>query len=133
MGTNYYFHSQKQCKECGREVEGVHIGKSSGGWCFSLNVMPEEKINTWQDWLDQFKNYKGSYIKDEYGQRITVKEMKSIVENRKWNSNRAWTTKEFSDNHAQHGPNGLVRHTIDGIHCIGHGDGTYDYIKGEFS
>ena len=131
MGTNYYFHSDKQCKECGREVEGVHIGKSSGGWCFSLHVMPEEGINTWKDWLDMFANYKDSYIRDEYGQLIKLPEMISIVAERKWNSRRSWSKKDLVDNHAEPGPNGLVRHKVDG-HCVGHGDGTYDYIKGGF-
>lgn len=133
MGTNYYFHSQPKCKECGRETEGIHIGKSSGGWCFSLHVMPEEKIINWQDWLDHFKNYKDSYIKDEYGDIISFEKMIDIVENRKWNASRQWTAKELFDNHAEPGPNGLVRHRVDGIHCVGHGDGTYDYITGEFS
>jgi len=133
MGTNYYFHSDKQCGECGREVEGVHIGKSSGGWCFTLHVMPEENINTWKDWLDMFANYKESYIKDESGQRIALPEFISIVAERKWKSKRKWKIEELRRNSAEPGPNGLVGHIVDGTHCIGHGDGTYDYIIGEFS
>ena len=133
MGTNYYFYPFKQCPECGREVERVHIGKSSGGWCFALHVMPEEGVNTWSDWQDFFKNYKESYIKDEYGQRITVDELKSVVEDRKWDRVRSWSLQELARNSAEPGPNGLVRHKIDGTHCVGHGDGTYDYILGEFS
>ena len=36
------------------------------------------------------------------------------------------------NHHAIPGPNGLLRHRI-GEHCIGHGDGTWDLIRGEFS
>ena len=36
-------------------------------------------------------------------------------------------------NYAEPGPNGLVRAKINGVHCIGHGEGTWDYITGEFS
>lgn len=133
MGTNFYFHSDKQCSECGREVEPVHIGKSSGGWCFTLHVMPEENINTWKDWLDMFRNHKDSYIKDEYGQRVDLPKFISIVAERKWESKRQWTEKEYRDNHAVPGPNGLVRHQIGSGLCVGHGDGTYDYCTGEFS
>lgn len=133
MGTNYYFYRDKPCGECGREVESVHIGKSSGGWCFTLHVIPEDSINTWNDWLDMFANYKDSYIKDEYGQRISLPEFIRVVSEREWKSKRQWTEKEFTDNHAVAGPNGLVRYQIsDGI-CVGHGEGTYDYCIGEFS
>ena len=44
MGTNYYFEdSSEVCECCGRGAESLHIGKSSGGWCFSLHVMPERE------------------------------------------------------------------------------------------
>ena len=36
-------------------------------------------------------------------------------------------------NNSEIGPNGLLRHKVTGNHCVGHGDGTYDYIKGVFS
>jgi hypothetical protein len=32
MGTNYYLHNQQP------EFEPIHIGKSSGGWYFSLHT-----------------------------------------------------------------------------------------------
>lgn len=50
MGTNYYLHTKPDCECCGRGFEPLHIGKSSGGWCFSLHVMPEDNINTLDDW-----------------------------------------------------------------------------------
>lgn len=27
----------------------------------------------------------------------------------------------------------LIRAKVDGAHCVGHGEGTYDYIVGDFS
>jgi hypothetical protein len=36
-------------------------------------------------------------------------------------------------NYSERGPNFLLRHRVNGRHCIGHGPGTYDYIAGEFS
>lgn len=133
MGTNYYFYSDKQCGECDREVEPVHIGKSSGGWCFALHVMPEEGINTWQDWLDMFENYKNSYIKNEYGEVTKLSEFISTVTEREWRGGADWNASQLSQNSAVPGPKGLVRHAIDGTHCVGHGEGTYDYMVGEFS
>ena len=34
----------------------------------------------------------------------------------------------FTDEHTK-----LLRHRVDGIHCIGNGEGTYDFIRGDFS
>jgi hypothetical protein len=36
-------------------------------------------------------------------------------------------------NHSEKGPKGLLRHKIEGGHCIKHGVGTWDCILGEFS
>jgi hypothetical protein len=36
-------------------------------------------------------------------------------------------------NYSERGPNGLSRSKVDGHHCISHGDGTWDMIKGYFS
>jgi hypothetical protein len=40
MGTNYYLKGTPSCDHCGRggDERGAHIGKSSGGWVFSLRV-----------------------------------------------------------------------------------------------
>jgi len=114
MGTNYYFHEQPDCECCGRPFEEIHIGKSSGGWCFSLHVIPEMGINTLADW-EKLWTKEGSYIKDEYGRIISIENMREIITERRWRG-------EFPQ-----------RHQIDGIHCIGHGDGTWDYVLGEFS
>jgi hypothetical protein len=113
MGTNYYLHLRDDCPTCGRAFEGMHIGKSSAGWCFSLHVMPDEGIYDVQDWQYLWDSSE-THIKDEYGRRVTVDEMETIICCRQWNGQ-----------HPQ-------RHEIDGF-CVGHGQGTWDLIDGEFS
>ena len=76
MGTNYYWSEeacQSPCKHC-RGGDRLHIWKSSGGWCFSLHVIPYEGINTLDDWKAKFA-LPGSEIVDEYGTRLTAEEM----------------------------------------------------------
>lgn len=114
MGTNYYLHTKPDCECCGRPFESLHIGKSSGGWCFSLHVIPEDSINTLDDWRYLW-NTEGAIIRNEYGETISTDEMESVITDRRWRD-------MFP-----------TRHYIGGIHCIGHGEGTWDYITGEFS
>lgn len=114
MGTNYFMYQKSDCECCGRPFEPLHIGKSSGGWCFSLHVMPEDNINTLDDWRALW-NKPGAFIRNEYGERISIEEMEKTITQRSWNGS---TPK---------------RHEIDGIHCVGCGAGTWDYITGEFS
>lgn len=124
MGTNYYVKIL--------DKEPLHLGKSSGGWCFSLHVYPEDGINTLDDWKSIFCD-PYTLIKDEYGHRITPRELLQWITQRGWQSLDALTQEFFDLNHAEPGPNGLLRHKVDGVHCIGHGKGTWDYIIGEFS
>jgi len=145
MGTNYYLHPQADCECCGRPFEPLHIGKSSGGWCFGLHVIPEEGIDSYDDWQERWSR-PGSFIRDEYGNAITIAEMKTIINERSgkhanWDSNQwmgplyAYKGEQYFHllNSSQRGPNFLLRYRVDGVHCLGHGLGTYDYIAGEFS
>lgn len=133
MGTNYYLHAPK-CFHCGKEEEPpIHLGKSSGGWCFSLHVVPKEGICDWQDVqaLIEDKLCKEWCIKNEYGDQISLVDFIKTVTER--SHSRRWNYQLLLANHAIQGPNNLARHVIDHWHCIGHGEGTYDYIIGEFS
>ena len=114
MGTNYYLRTQPACACCGREYEPIHIGKSSGGWCFTLHVIPENAINSLDDWRKLW-NTPGAKILDEYDRQIPIEEMEEVITQRSWNAG------------------GLRRHPIDGRYCIGHGEGTWDCCPGEFS
>lgn len=141
MGTNYYLHNKPDCECCGRPFEALHIGKSSGGWCFSLHVIPEDGIHTLDDWRALW-SAPGAYIRNEYGERASPFEMEKIITERY--SSRPWDDLQWDrmgyrseaqfheSNQSERGPNGLLRHRL-GQHCISHGDGTWDYIVGEFS
>jgi hypothetical protein len=136
MGTNYYLHI------VGIKPEVLHIGKSAYGWCFSLHVYPERDIYSLKDYEFMFEHYFWMYIKDEYGETIPVKEMLSIIKDRKYPmpfGETRWDIGYYKDeddfhakNSSQRGPNNLLRHQIDGRYCVGHGEGTWDHI-GEFS
>lgn len=125
MGTNYYLIPKPACTHCDRvETEGLHIGKSSGGWCFSLHVYPEGtplwegsnsqyKIRDLPDWLPLFN----LGIVDEYKVIISPDQLLEVILGRE-----KWTAGSV-----------LRRHEIDQRHCIGHGAGSYDLLIGAFS
>lgn len=132
MGTNYYVHYE--------ENPQFHIGKSSGGWCFSLRVYPDKGIETLEDWKPIFENNK---IETEYGQPITKEDMLTVITKRAGgfdpsNEERIPYAYDFWEafwdaHNAKPGPDGLLRAKVDGVHCIGHGEGTWDYMIGSFS
>jgi hypothetical protein len=195
MGTNYYL-TNTHCKCCKRSREEctsehwlkretllstpevkLHIGKSSGGWCFSLHVIPSLGLNTLDDWellieevLDRSKcedtpDRPFWSIIDEYGDLIGKTELHNIItkrveryasarldddlkriiaKNRELGSRgkpQHLTDEEY--NRTQYGypayaqivffKDTLIRHYFDGVHCVGHGEGSWDYITGEFS
>lgn len=112
MGTNYYVKSNI-CEKCGKSDEYLHIGKSSAGWCFSLKVYPDLDINSLYDWKKYLKS-ENMVIEDEYGDIVSFDDLISAI------------TDRFH-------PAGLLRYEIDKRFCIGHGNGTYDYMIGDFS
>ena len=130
MGTNYYWYKKSPCECCGRPYEPLHIGKSSGGWCFALHVMPEENINDLPDW-EELWLVSGSKIENEYGEEILPNEMREIITNR-YRTEAPPTDFNYKANHAEPGPNNLARHRI-GHYCIKHGAGTWDCVTGEFA
>lgn len=133
MGTNYYLEPEPPCEGCKRPFERLHIGKSSGGWCFSLHVDPDAGINDLPDWQDRWSR-PNARIVNEYGDVVPAVEMLAIILSREGFAARdSVRSAQFLDeNHAEPGPHGLLRHRI-GRHCSGHGGGTYDLIPGEFS
>lgn len=142
MGTSYYLRPGPL------GGEELHIGKSSGGWCFSLHVIPEEGLNSLEDWKRRFKRNPFSTVRDEYGRAVSKAEMLSIITERKcdkdwddewWNYSILGRPSPYSSeadfhrkNGSLRGPNGLLRHQI-GRFCVGHGEGTWDLIQGDFS
>ena len=133
MGTNYYMMKGQRIPEADydhplsgliREGTGrpaaIHIGKSSYGWCFSLHVILQHGIHDLIDWKAFATRLLGEgwRIEDEYGEVLTAEELWKIVERVDW---------EQQDGRP------LNRHYVDGGSCIGHGEGFYDYMVGEFS
>lgn len=140
MGTNYYLSSSDRCTHCGHDAgEELNIGKSSGGWCFSLHVIPDRGINSLDDWRKLWSE-PGRVIRDEYQKVLTPAEMEDVILNRSRSSTKiplgydSWDA-FHRDNDSEPGPNGLLRHKCPGRYkiCVGHGDGTYDYMTGDFS
>lgn len=134
MGTNYYVH-MAVCAHCGRGDRELHIGKSSMGWVFGLHIIPEKGINGLDDWKKFWKN---KTIKNEYGDFITQEEMLDIITNRKGlpKEKKPYVYPDWKDFHekngSEFGPNNLLRSKV-GHHCVGHGEGTWELIQGEFS
>lgn len=147
MGTNYYFKKPF--------AKPLHVGKSSAGWCFSLHVMPEKGINSIFDWILILT--KPGRVVDEYGTILTRQELIDQIADRSWPKEwdaNWWAPQPFgtykdgtpcmlpgysseadfhASNGSQRGPKGLLRHRVDGVHCVGQGSGTWDLIAGEFS
>ena len=142
MGTNYYsvrrgfdYESAESLWDLRGTEDCIHIGKSSMGWCFSLHVVPELGINNLDDWIRMFIE-PDRFIIDEYGSKIQYTEMLSIITARRREREITWSDEFMKQNCAEPGPNGLYRHSLDHdrMHgCVGNGEGTWDYITGEFS
>lgn len=131
MGTNYYLEAPAACQCCGRPYDALHIGKASYGWCFSLHVIPEVWLNSLHDWTEYVM--KNDYrIFDEYGEQLSWSELLRIIKDRSYSGERGFTDADIARMGAERGPNGLLRHKLDGVHCVGHGPGTWDYIAGNF-
>lgn len=141
MGTNYYIATT--CPTCKHHTERIHIGKSSAGWVFSLHVTSE--LKSLSDWMVRLRNLEivdgiPEKIYDEYGNQLDLHELLDVITNRTGKVNfkeKPYLYDSWEDFHKSNysipGPNGLLRHKVDGAHCVGHGDGTWDLITGDFS
>ena len=134
----------------------LHIGKSSMGWCFSMHVIPELKINSWADWR-KFRTSYGVKIVDEDLEEVSILNLIDRVENRSckrplgkpedifekpkddflknlYKGIETWGD-FYKQNSAIPGPNNLLRHDMNAKYssCVGYGEGTWDYLTGEYS
>ena len=138
MGTNYY--SVKRGMELlnpeafwhlkGSE-DILHIGKSSGGWCFSLHIIPELNIHDLPGWVPYLLD-QDRIIINEYREVLTYEEMIAQITDRRSNRTCTWDKEMYDKNYAEPGPNNLARHSM-GRGCVRQGEGTWDCIEGEFS
>jgi hypothetical protein len=144
MGTNYYWmwKIDQICSTCGHRSEQEtrqHIGKSSAGWTFGLHVYPSAGIHTLEAWIHVISvEYMNGHIENEYGKVISLEKMLITIINRQGAGslgqlgiNEEW----YRQNYAEPGPQGLSRRKIGGgsLGVVGHGEGTWDYIEGDFS
>lgn len=142
LGTNFYsvkrgidYEFSGAHSELRGTEDFIHIGKSSMGWCFGLHIVPEFGINTLEDWVRLFID-PDRIIINEYNEVISYTKMLGIITARSRPDPCTWDAKMLHQNHAELGPGNLVRSRIDHgrIHgCVGHGDGTWDLITGDFS
>ena len=126
MGTNYYLikKSTSMCEHCGHDpgAKVLHIGKSSYGWCFSLHIIPEEGINSLDDWKLAW-DAPDTKILNEYDEVVRPKDMLKIITTRgpgKW-SPEGREPQRHAPFHKENP--GTVRE----------GPGSYDLILGDFS
>ena len=133
MGCNYYveLRKRKTCTSCGHtdEADLFHIGKSSYGWAFSINV--QGQIENWEDMKDFIKDYQ---IVDEYDRKIGYMEFLHIVENRRREKPKGWDELKNSSTMFMDENFYLMRHSMDGIFCVGNEyELPIDYLCGEYS
>lgn len=135
MGTNYYVTSE-ECPCCRKKADQLHIGKSSGGWVFTLRLHPDLGIYSWSAWK---KHLKGRIIVDEYGSRISMKRLREIVEQRTGDVGKglpphgsaSWDAFATSTHAVVDYELGLLRHKVSDF-CVEHGKGSWDCVVGEF-
>lgn len=75
MGTNYYTKTTER-PTCSHKSEGIHLGKSSGGWTFSFQYNGGQyykNIEEMKEWLAN------KQIVNEYGEDITHEEFWGMV------------------------------------------------------
>ena len=138
MGTNYYW-KWNPCSCCGLSKEELHIGKSSGGWAFSLHVANPEKLwekeqglpETLAGWIALFTaNDDAGGIYDEYGYKIGFNELMDTIGRRPPIPKENWGNQRM-DKYSVFDPNiGLWRHTYNAKIVKGE---TFDLCYGEFS
>lgn len=121
MGTNYYVVNIN----CDLPGKALHIGKSNCGWVFLLRIYPDKNINNLKDWIPFFQ--KGE-IYNSCGFIISFEDMLNIIQDRRI------AVRPFKPPVGSLlGPNNLLRNQIDNRFCVGHGEGTWDYIIKDFS
>jgi len=111
-------------------MEDLHIGLSAAGWCFALHVT--SSIRSLSDWKILFEK-KNQWIADESGKVLDASRMLSIITERSMPSAPLVTAAFHEKNHSEDGPNNLHRFKVGEANCIGHGEGTWDLVEGEFA
>lgn len=143
MGTNYYVTIpsggeslvEGLPRETRHETDVLHVGKSSGGWYFTLRVYPG-RVATLEDWLSLLKRLTeiGGHIVDEYGDSHTLPVFTATMTDRTWHPVEH-DAQFLAENFARKGRNGLLSHDPE---KDGHATGSHpvhpvDYVAAAFS
>lgn len=130
MGTNYYVHKEPDLldKLQGAQPTILHLGKSSGGWCFAMHVQPELGLRDFVSWMRYLRKGKVT-IYDEYDCVVSFDEMVHIISKRSFPRNQKIAEIEPECYH----PGGCRRHGEDSYGRVKQGVGTYDYFNMDFS
>ena len=139
MGCNYYFYTGKThketCPECGhthRCKDKVHIGKSSFGRYFTLHSAEFNGtvLDDLESWMKFMKSFPKGYIKDEYGDDVTIEDMKKTITREDYKEAEGWLDKvgKSAGYNDVFGEKGLVHsnYTTPGK------DGLYVVLSGDF-
>ena len=80
MGTKYYAQINK-CKVCGKPDDEIHIGKSSYGWRFNIQI----NFELYKDWREfvSFINRKDVKLYDEYKTEISPEDLLILIKSKK--------------------------------------------------
>jgi len=133
VGTNYYWHDTTEpiCPRCKHRNNGLHIGKSSAGWHFKLNVHRALGISTYADWMERMLR-PGTTITNEYDQVVTVDEMRFVIEDRSGGGPRQISGDWLARNSARVGLDGLASDAS--VYCVGRVSGQpIDLVEGDFT
>lgn len=76
MGMNYYAHIDP-CPTCGRSETRIHLGKSSGGWRFCIEIHKEHYTN-WNEFL-KFIKLENVTIRNEDDEEYSVIVLLSLI------------------------------------------------------
>jgi len=79
MGTNYYAYIDI-CEHCGRSDPAIHLGKSSVGWRFCIEIQKEYYIN-WHE-FNQFIRRINVTIRDEYNDTVAADDLVTLIMNK---------------------------------------------------
>jgi hypothetical protein len=138
MGTNYYWIKDKVLNDPDFDLEavGIHIGKSSAGWAFSLHVTDE--IKSLDDWVDKWAT---GIIVNEYNEEITPEDMLACITQGRCRNHEAegsdpmgyasWEEFHRKNGSFRDNETGCLRIRVGG-RCVANGKESYDLVEGSF-
>lgn len=127
MPTTYYLRKVdlRTCKG-----EELLLGQSTNGWCFSLHRLYDKGIEDLSDWIDLLRSDDWR-IFDDKDKELSIEEMLTTIIDR-----RAEHPSEdpgfYASKKAVPGPNGLLRHRLNPLWCMRHGEGAWDLMTTDF-